>query len=401
MKLFIICGPRFTFRRENMKRRIANLKLTSQTQFIDGGNAESDLVRHYAEKDLELNQKSLSIVACIIGHLRAIRAFLKTGDQHGCILEDDVLFRDDFVEKLEEYRLKYKGYNLIQLYNMSTSIDCLCRNGIFGAQGYIIRHDYARKALVEFDKPLRYWPNIEYLTSEVILMYSNGICLGKSPIIIEDGLSYSITGNIQPNKTQKIYQLYAYGKGLDRFVDCDPDFKISAAILVELTDQVIRKKTGQIFKIIQHTQEPKTPDEEFILSLLQMFAGWYVDQEKAQIWADRFFRLISRGKVSKMIQKYKYWSIEVPSFYQPSFTDRIKISADHPEAEWSDSSNWLLVPNAPFERENGSVMDSKNPWSTPSLRDGKVDQDKNGKVDQDKNGKVDQDKNGLEVTTKE
>ena len=332
--------------------------MTSETQFIDGGNPESDLVRHYAEKDLELTPLSLRIVACLIGHLRAIRAFLKTGDQHGCILEDDVLFRDDFLEKLEEYRLKYKEYNLIQLYNMSISIDCPCKNGIFGTQGYIIRRDYAKKTLAKFDKPLSYWPNIEYKTSEVITMYSEGISLGKNPIVIEDGLSYTLTGNIQPNEIQRKYQLYAYRRGLDRFVDCDPEFKISASTLLELADKIIIKDTDQIFKIVQRTQEPETPDQVFILSLLHMFSGWYVDKEKAQIWADRFFRLISQGKVSKIIEKYKYWSIEVPSFYKPSFSDRIKISADPLKVKWSDSSNWLLVPNAPFQgkMDKGVIM---------------------------------------------
>lgn len=140
----------------------------------------------------------------MIGHLRALRKFIKDGDKFVCILEDDVLFHDSFCDVLDTL----VDHPLTQLYTMS---DCRenynCRYGIFGTQGYVIRRDYAIEYLNKYDRPLIYWPTDIFKSSESITMYSGGIVLDNPPLIIFDNLTYGVFGDETSHNHQINYNL--------------------------------------------------------------------------------------------------------------------------------------------------------------------------------------------------
>lgn len=344
--IYIVSNPSCDFRRQNMERRIANLDLSDSTTFVPGGDKQGPLVRHYA-----LNLDSLGATACLIGHLKALRKFVEDGGSHGCIIEDDVLFRHDFKEKLIEYTDKYKDRNLIQLFCIGQAHDGDCQYGYYGTQGYIISRKYALEALSKYDRPTKYWPSEWFKTSEMITMYSGGICLSSDPIIIEDGLTYTL-GDIsrEPNMHQRQYRMYSYSFGLLRYVECDPEFRIDAAVLSDGWEYFVRLDSTQLWKVLQLVNDTENKVLLIRCALLQMLSGWYNDKVEARKWADIFFTLISEGQYSQLIYQHQKIICEIARFYEPSFSRRIGVRYDPSEIGWDNEYNWIKIPNAPYAK---------------------------------------------------
>lgn len=347
MQVFVVYNPNSKFGRyQNMERRLKQIGLWERTIMVRGGDPHSDLIRYYAADSGEGLGGDPRVVACLIGHLSVIRAFVGTGAPRGCILEDDVLFRDDFAERLDQL----PEANIVQLYSMSGYEHTKTGPDIYGAQGYVISRDYAQRCLQRYDRPLRYWDDGLFRTAEAILMYSDGIVLGSEPLVVEDGLSYSISDQMSPNEFQLKYQTYAYSFGLDRYLSCDPEFHLPAAVIVRIFNTLTSRPVTGIMKVLRRTYDPQTAEEELVMAILYMLSGYYIDRPLAQQWADRLFRLVSRGDLSSKIQQYRTMLEEVCRFYHPSYPERVWVP-QREKVQWSDTQNWVLLPNAPCYQE--------------------------------------------------
>ena len=379
--LYIVYNPTCLFRKRNMERRLQTIGI-QRYHFVEGGSSSSDLVEHYHHP-----KHGKGPAGCLIGHLRALRTFIDIDEKSfGCILEDDVLFRDDFISKLNEYIVKYSEQPLIQLFCISGAIDKSCCYGLFGTQGYLISRSYAKRALKLYDRPTRYWPVNQFPTSEAITMYSNGVCVARNPIIIEDSQSYTLFGHVNVPSEKVPYQIYSYSFGLERYIDCDPEFTFGARNLLDLWYYLIRMKRNLLTSLLKRCRKPdkadcdnsnfnKTDsnyvddiewaiqDQWFIYHLLHMFAFWGIDNNLAQKHADDFFRLIAIGDRHYII--YMKWVMveEITSFYQPSFKEKFPIQLDNSylkedgtldlnKISTNSRLNWLRVPNSPYRIDN-------------------------------------------------
>lgn len=79
--------------------------------------------------------------ACIQSHLKAMRQFLDTGYQYCIISEDDILFRDDFAEKIRFIMKHTDGWEMLKLF----SGECLRYDVMSGQEGNPVRLQFPKK----------------------------------------------------------------------------------------------------------------------------------------------------------------------------------------------------------------------------------------------------------------
>jgi len=107
-----------------------------------------------------------SEVGCYLSHIKAMEAFLETGDSHGLICEDDIVLKPDFSQILTE-ALQYSArWNLLRLSGLSAGRPwsvaslsggyqmCVCQGRLKGAGAYIVDRA-AAAAFVEHLVPMR------------------------------------------------------------------------------------------------------------------------------------------------------------------------------------------------------------------------------------------------------
>lgn len=343
--LYVVCNPTVEYRREAMKRRLNNIGVTKQSHIIDGGDQSSELVSYY-----DGDTYGRGVAACVIGHLRALRAFVDSKQSYGCVLEDDVLFRDDFVERINDYLVKYADQTLIQIFCISGQFDGPCRMGLYGTQGYIISRDYAKLALERYDKPMRYWSNDVFHTSEAIIMYSGGICLSSDPLVIEDRRTHTLNGGdvTELNEMRLRFRHYSYNFGLHRYIKCDDKLRIDAMDMAAIWDRTCREDHVHIRNLLAITEEPKTDREIYFIAMYYMLSYWHMDNELAREWGDRFFRVIMKGELETPIFNRRDMAVEIARFYTPRFPERVKVNVKPDEIGWQHPLNWIKLPNAPY-----------------------------------------------------
>ncbi len=334
MKIYCICNPKMSIRRDNMERRLKNIGLIDRTTFITGGIVGDSLSEHYCPN----GEEGCGMIGCLIGHIRCLRKFVETGENRACIIEDDILFRDNFVSEIDNV----PNATLVQLYTMTGVTNTNTREGIYGTQGYVIRRDYALYYLQNFDRPIKYWPEKRFPTSESITMYSNGIILNETPLIIEDNLSYSGSQKFIPSNDQIYHQLIpSYTKGLQHYINCDPEFRFNGALLQYLWSWLTSQSLSSIdlFNILKRVRLSEDPNEITIFCILQMLCGYYIDKEATQKWADLFYRTICTGNAEITLKEYFNLALDVSRFYSPSFTDKYTPQND---------SLWMKIHNIPI-----------------------------------------------------
>jgi GR25 family glycosyltransferase involved in LPS biosynthesis len=154
-------------------------------------------------------------VAATLGHIRAMKQIVESGDDFGIIVEDDVRFHKDFNNTLPVIELYMKTHN-IDIFSMGfCSIPChelgnftffhgipiMENTGIanpWGAQGYVISKQYAKYFSDLFsidDVSIPY--NNQFVTDYVIFDPALG-CKRTTmflPVIIESPDEQSIAGN--------------------------------------------------------------------------------------------------------------------------------------------------------------------------------------------------------------
>lgn len=325
MKFFVVTKLN-SFRHENMKKRFMNIGLqnsdlqNSDLQnvfYIDNYYPPNDIIEYFKDED-----GTERTVGCLLSHLKAIKTFYDSNEKIGCILEDDVLFRNDFIERIKELENKILSENLelIQLYTMSPlSGNINTRFGIYGTQGYILTRDYALKCLKLYDRPLTIWKDtVTYQTSECVTMYSRGIVL-EIPLLIEDNLSYTIDYKSKPNSEALIRDhLYPSLKnGLKNFINCDSDYKIPSYAVVSLYDNYLQRLGAEeCYFLIERLETPKNIEENICLCCLYMLSGYYVNYDKAMIYAQKFYELLNfNEEARKYIIQYKQFGLEYLNFF--------------------------------------------------------------------------------------
>lgn len=334
MDIYCICNPKMVVRKDNMERRLKNIGLLDRTIFVSGGNVGDSLCEHYCS----MNEEGFGMIGCLVGHIKCLRKFVETEKTRACIIEDDVLFHNNFTTEIDNV----PDATLVQLYSMSLVENTNTKQDIYGTQGYVIRRDYALFYLQNFDKPIKYWSEKRFPTSESITMYSNGLVLNANPLIIEDNISYSGNNTFTPSNDQLYRQLLpSYTKGLQHYIDCDPEFKFHSYILSDLWSTLTSTSLSStdLSNILKRVHLSENVDDIVILSVLHMLCDYYIDKTEAQKWADLFFRTICSGKVETVLKNYFDFILNISRFYNPSFPDRYTPVND---------SYWIKIHNVPI-----------------------------------------------------
>lgn len=191
-------SPVSKFRKEHMIRRfkLAAIKKYKFVKAIEYQSSATDFYTDGCEPWYQNQDQWLKDVACYASHLLAIKEFIKSGKNEAVICEDDILFCDDFMDKLNQLKSNLaQDYNLLTLTYMITDpirtelkdgmfrMPDLDNNPVWGAQAYLITRKYALEVIELYDKPLK-----EKVTSEIIIRNSKGY-IAAEPLVIEDCIS--------------------------------------------------------------------------------------------------------------------------------------------------------------------------------------------------------------------
>ena len=313
MDIFVVTHPTVTERNENMRRRLAYFNLLDRTHFIYGEDRNSVLAQHYVYgATSNINQ-----IACLLGHLKALRAFVETDTPYGCILEDDVLLHNNFKELLDTMTID-EDIELVQLYTMSRQTQNITRYGVWGAQGYIIKREYAISCLQKYDKPLAYWDKGIFQASEAILIYSKGI-ISEKFLVIEDMMATTIGLDEDPRGDRHIYDhiVPGYELGLHNYIDCDDQYSLDSYYIPYAHHTLIRHdlNPGDLKCILDRIRGPATADQTLYIAALYMLCEFYLDRESAERWADIYYYILDNFPMEKIVEE-AYFIKYIQQFYQ-------------------------------------------------------------------------------------
>lgn len=217
-------------RKDLFLSRVQKNKL--KCELIEGVSKYSTMciLRHRAT--VKSNDGAYGIIGCFLSHLLAIKRGYDSGDPYFGVLEDDVLFIDDFQSRLETVMKNLEeGWKLLMLCTYQSTWDgcwwagkdksiqnlALINSSSFGTQGYIMTRDAAEHVLFKFSRyisvPIDKLTNDDLneiiqkdLTSEAFTMefVGNGGYMSCPFLIIESSEDTNIQSNEQLAK-MKIY----------------------------------------------------------------------------------------------------------------------------------------------------------------------------------------------------
>jgi GR25 family glycosyltransferase involved in LPS biosynthesis len=236
LRYYVINLPQCQDRKERLERRLRHHGLLEKSLFIEAIHKDSPLLDWFQEGIIPgYYRSSRSEHACFLSHLKALRAFVD--DPHATeaiILEDDAMFHNNFLERLE-YVLEKKGSApLLMLCFIAASWKDVKKvvipNGdesrpsfytitpkIFGAQAYWISKDYARLSLKRLDRRLRYLGE-NFVTSELITRLSQGYFVSP-PLVIEEGV-YS---TLRQGNDLDIHRRFFSSFGLENYLGAEEE----------------------------------------------------------------------------------------------------------------------------------------------------------------------------------
>lgn len=198
MKIYCINLLSQTERRQRMQRRFDHHKITPI--FIEATDKRSQMFDKWlSDNKLIVSDHKRGELACFLSHLKAIKAFLASGEDYGIICEDDILFHNEFREKYDEIIknvpdncnfvgigylvLWWQYYGWVgrnpDLHNLRPIIP----DTTWGMICYRISRKYAEQITKLFDGlPVEKW--IEH-TSEIIIKKSSGVLMWPQLVIEE------------------------------------------------------------------------------------------------------------------------------------------------------------------------------------------------------------------------
>jgi GR25 family glycosyltransferase involved in LPS biosynthesis len=195
--IYVINLKKDIFRRSYIKYITKLLNLNIKLIIVD--NISNDVAK-------SLNAKlRVGVVGCYLSHMWCLNDAIKNNFQHFLILEDDVVFKKDFIQILNS--IEYTKYDMIQLgccdfnlkYNLDSSEIDYKKEGVYypkkialGAYGNIYNINFARllynskiNSIVEFDTDF----NEYYERYKIAVCYPNLITAELSTTNINHNFS--------------------------------------------------------------------------------------------------------------------------------------------------------------------------------------------------------------------
>ena len=184
-------------RRTRLTQRLRYHNLYDNCRFIYGFKSDSSVIEWLGYG----SNASAVEYATLYSHILAIRSFVDSESEIGLILEDDVVFKNDFCVQVD---------NVLQnvIFTDLFLLTCLKCNSIkiepgiypitrtvYGAQGYLITREYGLKVLQNCDRP-GFNITSGRLTSEIITMNSGGSFI-IPPLVIEECYSSTMNHNVR------------------------------------------------------------------------------------------------------------------------------------------------------------------------------------------------------------
>ncbi|WP_026279168.1 MULTISPECIES: glycosyltransferase family 25 protein [unclassified Thioalkalivibrio] len=161
MRVFVISLDRAVERRAAVTRRLRSCGVEPEFVPAVDGRCLSDFeARQRGYRASRFRQPlQASEIGCVLSHFRALRLFLKTGEESCVILEDDAEIASNFVEQVRRLESGISGWDLIKLENRPGTVKgpvvahvegmdvfVSLRPG-FGATGFVYSRLGARKVL--------------------------------------------------------------------------------------------------------------------------------------------------------------------------------------------------------------------------------------------------------------
>jgi GR25 family glycosyltransferase involved in LPS biosynthesis len=194
--IFIITLLESNERRSRLTARLKFHNIYDNSRFVYGFKSDSPVIDW-----LGYGSNATPVeYATLYSHIFAIRNFVDSNSEIGLILEDDVVFKNDFCVQINNILQNIKIHNLFLLTCLKfDSVKCepgiyeITRN-TYGAQGYLITREYALNVLQNCDKP-GFNITTGRLTSEIITMNSKGLYM-IPPLVIEECYSSVMNHNV-------------------------------------------------------------------------------------------------------------------------------------------------------------------------------------------------------------
>jgi hypothetical protein len=232
---FVVSVERATARRESMRRKLTRAGL--DFTLVDAFTPNHPTIVTYYGRGRNLNgrwgcgSRMGPVICCMASHFKALKTLIESGEEIGVILEDDVLFRKDYKERMRALMMKYVDAaqfpTLISFFGQDGKTDDILdgMNKTWSTIGYIITKKYAEHVIhiydrphVELDKIIR-TDGIKTVldpyggSSEIVTMKSGGLVVSV-PMVIEDRQVHpSLVGNGPLNWSKY---------GLDNYVKDSP-----------------------------------------------------------------------------------------------------------------------------------------------------------------------------------
>lgn len=183
-------------RRAQMVRRMSDQRL--QHRLIDGVSIDDPRIDARAPD--EARPYDRRVVACLIAHLDALRAFVATGAPEAIVCEDDVMLVQNFADRFDALRVDIPdqtpvvglGYLIWHWVDHSWAgrapqKENLCTIGqhAWGTQMYWLRRSWALACLRRFDRRISTIDTHDCRTAELIIRTPDAL-LAYPPLAIED-----------------------------------------------------------------------------------------------------------------------------------------------------------------------------------------------------------------------
>lgn len=205
--IFVINLERRSDRKINMINNFKKIGITNY-EFVTGiDGLESDVIKKF--NDCRMNFKTAIITsghfACLLSHIKAIEIAKQRGYSNIMILEDDVFFCDNFLDKLTE--IKIPKYDMIYLGGIIKKKKIFLNHYvktkyILGAYGYILTSNLYDIVLNGLTKLVDY----------VDLFYMNKIQPNFEIFLLDDFVKTNLDSSDTSNKSFTMVQRLSYIK---------------------------------------------------------------------------------------------------------------------------------------------------------------------------------------------
>jgi len=207
--IFIINLPRRSDRKEEMIKKLSQANITKYN-FVEGfDGSDPELANKFTQLKAKYNNPIVTSghFACLLSHIKAIKLAKLSKYSNIMILEDDVFFLDNFLNKLNNLRVPQ--FDMLYLGGIISKKKLFFNDWIFakdnkimGAYGYILDN-------LMFDIIL---DKLEKLSDYVDLSYIQDIQPNHTVILLNDYIKTNLTSTDTSHKSKKLTKRLEYIK---------------------------------------------------------------------------------------------------------------------------------------------------------------------------------------------